>query len=376
MGIGYSSLAVSQGCVYTMGWADDQDTVCCFHADTGKELWKFSYPCLQPGSHGQDGPRATPAVLDGRVFTYSMFAELFCLDAVTGKVLWSKDMVKDYQAKQVSYDYASSPVVIDGRLIIRAWVPGNSVFAFDPASGKELWRSYDPEYARGGYWSTPAPFRLGDQKGLVILGGKAVAILDGASGKVLNEFKYPPSAFRSRVAGGLGQAMTPVVYGDKVFLDTNAEHGRQGYPMLVQFSAEKASVQWQNHATLSLWHTPVIQEGYLYGVDECQDDKGNLRCLDLSNGTVKWSERITTAFGPGPARWGPLMVADGKLIILLGNGELVIAEASPGGYRELARAKVLHGRRGGVVPVLANGRIYCRNYDGNLVCLDVSPRKS
>jgi outer membrane protein assembly factor BamB len=118
------------------------------------------------------------------------------------------------------------------------------------------------------------------------------------------------------------------------------------------------SVLWQNRNMRNHFNSCVVLQGFVYGFDESE-----LRCLDLQTGAVKWRDG-----GPGK---GALIAADGKLIVLGETGELMIAEATPTAFKTVARAHVLGGRCW-TAPVLANGRILCRNARGNLICLDVS----
>ena len=120
---------------------------------------------------------------------------------------------------------------------------------------------------------------------------------------------------------------------------------------------------------LNHYNSSVLWKGHLYGIhgapgtnDDTYKDESMLRCVEFETGSVKWSK---SGFGKGS-----LMLADGKLIILSERGELVVAEATPTGYKELARDHVIGGKCW-TMPVLANGRIYCRNDRGNLVCFDV-----
>jgi outer membrane protein assembly factor BamB len=127
---------------------------------------------------------------------------------------------------------------------------------------------------------------------------------------------------------------------------------------LLEISESGLTTIWQNKNMSNHFASCVLWEGHLYGVDE-----NRLRCLDWKTGHVKWTQR-----GLGK---GSLMLADGKLIIMGDRGHLAIAEASPDAYNELSRAKVLSGLCW-TVPVLSGGKIYCRNHEGDLLCLDVS----
>jgi outer membrane protein assembly factor BamB len=153
-------------------------------------------------------------------------------------------------------------------------------------------------------------------------------------------------------------AADPILAGDQVFIST---FGRGC--ALLQLKADPPVVVWQNMNMGNHFNSCVFLDGYLYGIDGNTDrSEKDLRCLDLKTGKVQWQYK-----GPG---LGSLLAADGKLIVLSEKGELVIAEASPKSFQPLARAQVLGGKCW-TPPVLSDGRIYCRNAQGTLVCLDV-----
>lgn len=153
-------------------------------------------------------------------------------------------------------------------------------------------------------------------------------------------------------------AADPIVAGDKLLIST-FDRGCA----LLQLHPGAPDVVWTNKAVASHFNSCVLIDGHLYGVDGNTDQAAkDLRCVELATGNVKWKHA-----GLG---LGSLMAADGRLIILSERGELVIAQAGPGAFQPLARAQVLGGKCW-TVPVLANGRIYCRNAQGTLVCVDV-----
>ena len=155
---------------------------------------------------------------------------------------------------------------------------------------------------------------------------------------------------------------TPVVSGSRIFISSG--YG-MGCALLQVNEGNKPEVVWSNQEMASHFNACVLWKGYLYGfhgAPKHNKDKGQLRCLDFETGEVKWKQD-----GLGK---GSLMIADGKLIILSEKGKLVIADASPEGFKEIASAKVLDGTCW-TVPVLSGGRIYCRSHEGDLVCMDV-----
>src|SRR5687767_12443097 len=141
---GYSGIAVVGNRVYTMDKPKepaDRERVLCLDAVTGKPVWEHVYPAAYGKLDYGKGPRATPTVFEGRVYTFGAVGHVHCLDALTGNVLWSKDLVADHKAEQPTWGFAASPVIHDGKVIIHAGLKGNGCFsAYDLTTGNEVWR--------------------------------------------------------------------------------------------------------------------------------------------------------------------------------------------------------------------------------------------
>lgn len=347
VGIGYSSVSVSDGRVYTMGNSEKMDTVYCLDANTGEVIWRHSYRCTTK-SGGHPGPASTPTVDGKYVYTLSREGHFFCLDANSGVVIWSKHVKKDFGAKSPEWDFASSPLILEDMVIVDA----GRILALDKSTGELVWKTKDygdtPAWDIGSYgggYSSPIAFQPNDLLRLAVFNSSGVVVLDPKNGRELSIYPW-------KTAWNVN-ATTPIVSGDKMFISSGYNTGSK----LFQVSEDKLTVIWQNKNMRNHFNSCVLWEGHLYGFDETR-----LRCLDFQTGDVKWSQR-----GLGK---GSLMIADGKLIIMADRGDLVIAEASPVEFKEISRAKVLDGLCW-TVPVLSNGKIYCRNHEGDLVCLDV-----
>lgn len=346
-GAGYSSVAVSNGRVYAMGNMDKTDFIYCLNADTGAEIWKHSYPCAAEGE-GYPGPASTPTV-DGRhVYTLSREGHFLCLDASSGDVIWSKHIVDDYGAVTPQWAFASSPMILDNMVI----VDGGMAIALDKSTGDLIWKTkdygdvWDDIKNAGGGYSTAIAIKLDDSQRLAIFNASGLVILDPKDGSELMLHPWKTSYNIN--------AATPVISGDEIFISSGYNVGCA----LLNVSGDKPVVVWQNKNMRNQFHSSILLDGHIYGFDESR-----LNCLDWKTGDKIWSQK---GFGKGS-----LMIADGKLIILSDKGKLAIAEASPDGFKEIASAKVLDGLCW-TVPVLSNGKIYCANHEGDLVCLDVS----
>ncbi|MDD5261317.1 MAG: PQQ-like beta-propeller repeat protein [Methylacidiphilales bacterium] len=342
VGTGCSSVAVSQGHLYTIGNTNNTDTVRCLDAATGKEIWKQSYPCpLDPNSF-EGGPGATPAVNADRVYTMSRAGDLHCLDAATGKVVWTKNLVKDFGGKVPKWGYAGSPVVLEKCVILDVGAPGAATVALDKTTGEIAWKNGDEEAA----YATPLPFEFGGKKYVALFDAFGLVIREADGGKTVAKQEWKTNYDVN--------AATPIISGDKLFVSSGYGKGAAQF----QFTGSELKYIWQTKKMRNHFNSCVLWQGFLYGFDDTK-----LACLDFATGDVKW---VQEDLGKGS-----LMLADGKLIIQSENGDLVIASAAPDAFKELARAKVLD-QRCWVVPVLANGHIYCKNNVGDLVALDVS----
>jgi len=337
VGVGYSSVSVAHGRLYTMGNAGGKDTVFCLNAAKGTEVWKHSYPC-EAGE--QPGTRCTPTVDGDSVYTLSREGDLFCLAAESGKVKWQVN-VKTFGAAVQKWGFACSPLVLGKRLILDL---GPTV-ALAKDTGELVWKSGSD---KAGY-SSPIAFKEGDATRLAVFNEFGLGILDAADGK---------SVARARWETKYGvNPVTPIVRGNRFFISSGYDRGCA----LMELADGNLKTVWENKNLRTHTGTSMLVGDCLYGFDG-QMDQGALTCVDFATGEKKWTQADIKA--------GSLMAADGKLIVLGAKGDLIIAAAAPDGYKELARTKALTGQCW-TMPVLAGGRIYGRSHEGDLVCLDV-----
>jgi len=342
LGTGFSSISVSQGRVYSMGNQDQTDTIFCLEADTGSVRWKHSYPCqLDPNSF-EGGPCATPTVAGNVVYTCSRFGDVFALDALSGKVLWAQKLLQETGANRPTWGLAGSVLIWDNLALLNI---GSTGCALEKATGKILWSSR----GTGGY-STPVPFTLNGQKAVALFSTRSVLAVAVANGQKLWEFPWQTSYDIN--------AADPIISGDKVFISSGYNRGCA----LLRMSGATVTAVWENKALRNHYANSVLVGAYIYGFDG-QAGGARLKCIDFNTGAAKWERPELSA--------GGLMAADGKLVVLADGGKLVIAEASPSAFNQLAEARPLSGKCW-TMPVLANGRIYARNNkEGELVCLEL-----
>ncbi|MGA2621973.1 MAG: PQQ-binding-like beta-propeller repeat protein, partial [Thermoguttaceae bacterium] len=297
-----------------------------------------------------EGTQSTPAVYDGRVYTLGRFGQICCLDAADGRPIWSHSLLRDFGGKLRPYSgYACSPLVLQNVVIVHAG--GDAlVLALDRKTGHLAWKSGP---GAGAAESSPVPYDAGGKPGVVMLTPKVALGLNAVSGDEL--WRYPWK-------GGGYTIPTPLVHGDRVLLSV---FPRDGLSLMLQLTSSGPKEVWKTKGMGLLFHSGVLVDGHVYGPysNSGEADTTLLQCVSWDTGEVKWTH---AGFG-----FSPLVAADGKLILITDDGELVVAEASPKAYKELARAKVFPSKsKSWVCPVLCGGRIYCRGGE-NAVCLDV-----
>ena len=341
IGVGFSSPAVAGGYVYAMGNESGTDTVYCLDLETGREVWTHSYACAV-GSY--PGPRATPTVADGVVYTLSREGHLFALDARSGRVRWERHIARDFGAMAPGWDFAGSPVIAGDRLILNA---NRSGLALDKDSGEALWIS---ARGRAGY-ATPVLTDLRGRPGAVIFGETAAYGVELESGDVLWSFDWRNSSDVN--------AADPVVFDQKVFVASAYGKGCALYDV----SGRSPRAIWQNDLFETHFSSFVLIDGYLYGIDgdARRSSGGVLRCVQAATGREMWNERLG---------FGSLIAVDGHLVVLNASGTLFVAPASPSGYRELARASLPRDQYWSP-PAFAQGRLLMRNLRGGLFAVDM-----
>lgn len=350
IGSGWAGPVVVGGQLILFHRVEGEEIVACLDPATGKECWTFKYPTRYRDDFGfDDGPRATPTIVDGTVFTLGANGDLHAIELAAGKKRWGRNIRDDYKADKGFFGVASSPIVIDKKLLVNVGGKGAGVVAFDAVSGKELWKSTDDAAS----YSSPAAAEIDGQLAAIFLTRYGLRVLDPANGKVRYELPFRPRLNESV------QGATPLVWKDDIFLTVSYSTGAA----LVHAKKGELEEIWANDKTLSSqYNTPVRVGDYLYGVHGRADvGTAILRCVDWKTGAVKWSE---PKFGVAS-----LIAVDGGLVALTEGGDLVRFDASPDGYKERARAPILT-KPTRAVPALADGRLYAR--DGSrLVCVEL-----
>ncbi len=346
VGTGASSVVVQGDRLFAIGNADDQDTIHCLDPGTGAVIWQKSYPCRLDPNMFEGGPRATPMIHDGHVYTVSHLGRLQCRRVSDGELVWERQYQEEFDGRRPKWGYAGSVVVVDGKLIAEPGGRRASTVALDPRTGATIWTAGNDE---PGY-STPLLAQLNGQPTLLIFKAKALVALDPDTGRELWRFGW-------RTDWDVNASM-PIVRDDTVFISTGYGSGCA----LLRVTPNGVEQVYRGDELSTQMNTAVYHDGYVYGVSG-NAGNGVLVCLDYETGELMWTQR---GYGTGS-----VTIADGRLIVMGERGQLATAPASPEGFKPTGRMQVMGGRSW-VVPVLSGGRLYCKNNDGLIVCLDVS----
>jgi outer membrane protein assembly factor BamB len=354
VGQGFSGPAVSGGRLILFHRTGDKEAVECLDAGTGKLLWNFDYPTGYRDDFGFDeGPRATPTIAQGKVFTFGAEGSLHCLEFQTGKKIWSINTKTEFGAAKGFFGMVCSPLVEGSAVLLNVGGPnGAGIVAFDQNTGKVRWKATADEAS----YSSPVAATVNGLRYAFFFTRAGLAALDPDSGRVWFEFPW-----RSRINASVNAA-TPLVVDDLVFLSASYQTGAA----VLRVKENRVEKIWAADDVLSNHYaTSVYSDGFLFGFDGRQEYGENLRCVEFKSGKVRWSE---DRFGAGT-----VSLAGTRLLILTETGELVLAPASPDRFKPLARAQLLpKGVR--AYPALADGHLYARSKD-TLACIDLRQPK-
>jgi outer membrane protein assembly factor BamB len=353
IGQGFSGPVVSGGKVILFHRVGDREVVECLNARTGERIWMSDYATHYRDDFGFDeGPRGTPAIAAGRVYTFGAEGVLQSLDFETGKRIWSVETQPKFGVRKGFFGAACSPLVEGDRVLLNVGGPnGAGIAAFEAASGKTLWTATNDD---AGY-SAPIAATIGGVRHAIFFTRNGLVDVDPANGKI--RFQFP---WRSRGQASVNAA-APLLIGDLLFLSASYGTGAGVF----QLDAVNAKRLWTSDDVLSNHYaTSVYQDGYLYGYHGRQEFGPSLRAVELKTGKVAWSEDDFKA--------GTITLAGGQLLVLRESGELVLAPASPKAFQPVARAQVLPATVRSY-PALADGRLYVRN-EKTLVCLDLKKK--
>jgi outer membrane protein assembly factor BamB len=388
VGIGYSGPAVADNRVFltdrqqptdeggkprraTRKGIPGNERILCLDARSGKTLWEHAYDCPYRISYPY-GPRTTPLVHDERVYALGAMGDLLCLNAADGKLQWSKNVLEAYQQEPPAWGCAAHPL-IDGQLLYcLVGGKGSAVVALNKDTGEQAWKALDTEEV--GY-SPPMIYELAGRRQLVVWLSEAIYGLDPASGKQLWKQDYPVEVPVQRPAVNI---ITVRKIGDEMLFVSSFYHG----PMMIKVAAEGASVVWKGKSNNPVrpdgahcvMGSPVFKDGYGYAVG----NQGELRCFKQETGEQLWQTFDAVAGKKADCGTVFIVPQGDRYVMLNDQGDLIFAQLSPEGYKELDRAHILDpvgfARGRDIVwshPAFSNRAVFARN-DKELVCVSLA----
>ena len=344
LGLGYSTVSVVDGRLFTMGYDDAAglDTVYCLDALSGKALWSHSFSATIWDLAHEGGTVNTPSVDGDAVIALNREGNLFSFDAATGKVRWHRFLMamgNKHELEYPKWGFSASPMVLEDGLFLNC----GKILSIERKTGKILWASEDFGHAYG----TPLAFVKDGVPSLAVLNARGIGVIDRRTGETV--------AFREFSGKQLGiNASTPVLMGEELFIAS----GTIPACGLFQLGKDGIEAVWENREMVTRFSGCVAMNEHLYGFD------GEvLKCID-AQGKAQWSER-----GIGN---GAVTGAGDRLLVMGANGELQVVKASPAGYEVLSKVALWEAdsAKFWTKPILVNGIIYCRSNKGQLIARD------
>lgn len=350
VGLGWSAFAVFGSQAITQEQRGQDELVVCYELGTGIPVWSHTNRARFSEPMGGDGPRATPTIAGGRVYALGATGILDCLDAATGKLVWTRDILKDYGLPNTYFGKCSSPLVVDALIIVTGGMARKStLLAFNSADGSLVWQAGKDQAS----FSSPTLVTLNGTRQILSVNASSVTGHDPKDGHVLWEYAWP---------GNMPKCAQPVAIGDdRVFLSASFNAGC----VLLQLKKGadggfEAAELWKTRNLKSEFSNIVARDGFLYGLDD-----GILACIDIATGERKWKD--------GRYGHGQVILVDDLLLVQTEKGPVALVEATPSGYHEAAKVNAL-GVKTWNTPALAGEFLLVRN-DQEAACYRLPTRR-
>ncbi len=336
IGPAWSSFAVQGEFVYTQEQRGNEELVACYRLDTGEPVWRHGDPIRHWDSEGGPGPRATPALSDGRVYSFGGTGRLNALDATSGALVWSRDAAAEAGVEKPGWGFAGSPLVVGDVVIVAV---SGRLAAYDVRTGERRWLG--PE--GGGGYSSPHLVTIGGVPQVLLLRGARSTSVAPADGTLLWEHKATPGV------SIVQPAMT--ADGDVLVAGGDSMGGSGIRRLAIAHGPTGWSVteRWTSAGLKPYFNDFVVHEGHAYGFD-----KNILAAIDLADGQRKWKGG---RYGAGQLI---LLPEQDLLLVLSEHGELVLVRATPDAFTEVAKVPAIEGKSWSH-PVLVGDRLLVRN---------------
>jgi outer membrane protein assembly factor BamB len=346
VGPAWSSVIVVGDRLFTQEQRGNQETVVCYEAAGGKEIWVQGDSCRFWEGVSGAGPRATPTFAMGRIYTMGGTGLVNCRDARTGRLEWFHDLVAEEGGKAPLWGYSGSPLVTDGLVIVYAGGPGGKLLAYRAESGDQAWSA--PSSTES--YSSPQVVTIGGKKQCLMLGDGGLTSHDLSTGAMLWT-QGPP-------VPGAPRVVQPHLVGQTQLVATLGAMGVSLIDVAQESAGWKVDPVWATTQIKPEFPDFVVHEGHLYGFD------GSVFCcVDLATGKRSWKEG---RYGRGQVM---LLAEQSLLLVLSETGEALLLAANPERHQELGRFRALEGKTWNH-PVIAHGRLYVRNAE-EMACYEL-----
>ncbi len=341
LGAGYSSLAISNGRIYSQGQRNRQEFVAAFDVATGKKLWETATSGDYRNDRG-DGPRGTPTIDGNRLYAMTGDGVVVCIDTESGKIVWSQNVAQKFGGSIPQWGYSESPLIDGGRLIVMPGGREASLVSLSKTDGRLQWRAGGD---RAGYSSAIA-VTVGGVKQVIALSGEAAIGVQEDNGELLWHY--------TKVSNRTANIATPIYFDGSVFFSTNYGTGCA----LLKLAPKTMSEVYFSNEMKNHYSSSVLMDGYLYGYND-----SILTAMQFATGKVAWKNRSVGK--------GSVVLADKHLYLLSEEGTIGLAQPDPGAYKEISRFQVAKGSLPTWSPlVISDGRMYFRDQD-NLTSFDI-----
>ncbi|MCE9556214.1 MAG: PQQ-like beta-propeller repeat protein [Planctomycetes bacterium] len=361
IGLGFGSFAVVGDYGVTQQQEGSDELVVCYEWRTGRPRWKHADRASFASSLGGDGPRATPTIDGGRVYSMGATGILNCLDGSNGKVIWQTDTLKDNQARNQDWGISCSPLVVDNLVVVSAGLsdpalkqrsqPHYALIAYDKNTGKPVWRGGTDDAS----YCSPTLITLGGVRQIAIVNAGSVTGHDPKDGRVLWEFPW------QRNMPTVSQVVA--LDDDRVFISKGYGAGCGVFRVTQDEPGKWAVEQVWTKATMmrTKFTNAVIVGKQAYGLDD-----GFLQCIDLEKPRLRWTTR---SHRQADYRHGQVLLVGDLLLVQSEQGDVALVAAKPDKFQELARFSPLSGRTWNY-PVMVGNFLLTRN-DREAVCYEL-----
>jgi len=347
-GSGHSSIVTHGNLVITIEQVGEQESLIARNLEDGTEAWKLTEPTKWHDMLSGTGPRSTPTIHDGKI--YSLFSNglLACVEASNGSVNWKiKTIPDDYDFPD--WGLSISPLIWNDMIILNLGGEISAAKAYSLDTGKEIWSS---EIAGKGVYLSPEILTILNEEHLIIALEGKIAFLNPSNGKTL--WTKPWKIFMNNA-----QIVQPIQVSKNSFI-LAAGYGKGAECFIISKDSEnngyRVETSWKSKDLKAKFSNPVLKDGYLYGLSE-----NLLVCLEAKTGKLMWRGKKYS--------YGRILLADKHLLILGHSGVFSVVEASPDDFREISSQQLLSDARCWNGPAFVNGYLLARNGE-QIACFD------